>query len=210
MKYIFDHPVVASIGTVKYKCTVQWLHGKFIVDEPAKNGGNDLGPDPYTLLLSSLGACTITTLRMYIDRKGWDIPKISVSVNMYQTLEEGKTVTVIDRDLDFLTPVTDEQRERMIQIAKVCPVSKLLTAGMQIRTFAYSKNEKENTHRYANEDITVAWKPELCRHAARCATQLPTVFNPAAKPWVNMDGATSKEIAEQVAKCPTGALSIVK
>jgi putative redox protein len=208
MKYSLEHPIVATIGTEKYKSTVQWLHGKFISDEPEKSGGKDKGPDPYTLLLSSLGTCTLATLRMYIDRKGWDIPKISVSVNMYQEDKDGKHTTVIDRDLNFLSPVTDEQRERLVQIAKVCPISKILEGEIQVRTFAYSDNEVGKKHTYSNDDITVVWKPELCRHSARCATQLPTVFNPGAKPWINMDGATSKEIIEQVARCPTGALSI--
>ncbi|WP_295674781.1 (4Fe-4S)-binding protein [uncultured Mucilaginibacter sp.] len=208
MKYKFEHPIISRIGMEKYKCTVEWRHGKFIADEPESSGGNDQGPDPHTLLLSSLATCTLATLRMYIDHKGWDIPQIAASVNMYFEEKEGKRVTVIDRDLDFLTPVTDEQRERLIQIAKACPVSKILEGEIQIRTFAYSEEEEKEKHSYTNDDITVVWKPELCRHAARCATQLPTVFNPKAKPWVNMDGATSQEIKEQVARCPTGALSI--
>jgi putative redox protein len=208
MKYSLEHPVIATIGTEKYKCTVTWRHGKFIADEPESSGGKEKGPDPYTLLLSSLGTCTLATLRMYIDRKGWDIPKISVSVNMYQEVRDGKKVTVIDRDLNFLSPVTGEQRERMVQIAKVCPISKILEGEVQVRTFAYSDNDDEKKHTYPNEDITVVWKPELCRHSARCATQLPTVFKPGARPWINMDGATSQEIREQVARCPTGALSI--
>jgi putative redox protein len=208
MKYALEHPIISRIGTEKYKCTVEWRHGKFIADEPESAGGKDLGPDPYTLLLSSLATCTLATLRMYIDHKGWDVPQIAASVNMYFEEKEGKKITVIDRDLNFLTTVTDEQRERLIQIAKACPISKLLEGEIQIRTFAYSENEEKEKHTYTNDDITVVWKPELCRHAARCATQLPTVFNPSAKPWVNMDGATSQEIREQVAKCPTGALSL--
>jgi len=210
MQYKLEHPIKVNIGTEKYKSTVEWRNGKFIVDEPEVAGGKDLGPDPYTLLLSSLGSCTVVTLRMYIDRKGWDVPEIAVSVNMYSEVREGKNVTVIDRDLNFLSPVTDEQRERLIQIAKVCPISKILEGEIQVRTFAYTKPETENKHTYSNDDITVEWRPELCRHAARCATQLPTVFNPTVKPWVNMDGATSQEIKDQVAKCPTGALSIAK
>jgi len=165
MEYILEHPVVASIGTEKYKCTVEWRNGKFISDEPAFAGGKDTGPDPYTLLLSSLGACTITTLRMYIDRKGWDVPQIAIAVNMYFKLEGEKRITVIDRDLNFLSPITDEQRERLVQIAKVCPVSKILEGGIQVRTFAYTGANAENTHSYTNGDVTVEWRPELCKHA---------------------------------------------
>jgi putative redox protein len=210
MEYVLSNAVVARIGIEKFKCTVEWRNGKFIADEPEKSGGKDKGPDPYTLLLSSVGTCTLATLRMYIDRKGWDIPEIAVAVNMYQEMKDGKKVTVIDRDLNFLSQVTIEQRERLIQIAKVCPISKTLEGEIQMRTFAYSDSPDENKHTYANEDITVVWKPELCRHAGRCATQLPQVFNPAVKPWVNMDGATTQEIKDQVARCPTGALSIAK
>ena len=210
MEYILEHPIVASIGTEKYKCTVEWRNGKFITDEPEFNGGKDAGPDPYTLLLSSLGACTITTLRMYIDRKGWEIPRIAIAVNMYFKLEGDKKITVIDRDINFLSPITDEQRERLVQIARVCPVSKIMEGEIQVRTFAYTNAESENKHTYTNGEVTVEWRPELCKHAARCATQLPQVFNPAAKPWINMDGATSKEIADQVGRCPTGALKMEK
>ena len=210
MEYILEHPVVASLGTEKYKCTVEWRNGKFISDEPEIAGGKDTGPDPYTLFLSSLGCCTLATLRMYIDRKGWEIPQIAIAVNMYFKLENEKKITIIDRDINFISIITDEQRERLIQIAKVCPVSKIMEGEIRIRTFAYTGTDTENTHTYANGDVTVEWRPELCKHAARCATQLPLVFNPAAKPWVNVDGATGKEIAEQVAKCPTGALRMGK
>ncbi|ASU33008.1 (4Fe-4S)-binding protein [Mucilaginibacter xinganensis] len=210
MEYILQQPVVASIGAEKYKCTIEWHHGKFITDEPEFAGGKDAGPDPYTLLLSSLGACTITTLRMYIDRKGWDIPQIAIALNMYFKLEGEKKITVIDRDLNFLSPVTDEQRDRLVQIAKVCPVSKILEGEIQVRAFAYTETTVEDKHTYTNGEVTVQWRPELCKHAARCATQLPQVFNPAAKPWVNMEGATSKEISDQVGRCPTGALSMAE
>lgn len=83
MIYKFEKPVHGSIGLEKYQCTIEWRNGKFISDEPQSSGGKDMGPDPYTLLLSSLASCTLVTLRMYIDRKGWNIPSISVNVNMY-------------------------------------------------------------------------------------------------------------------------------
>jgi uncharacterized Fe-S cluster protein YjdI len=66
------------------------------------------------------------------------------------------------------------------------------------------------TKKYTNGEITVVWKPGLCQHSTICwkeATGLPTVFNPKLHPWVNMDGANSERIVEQVKKCPSGALS---
>ncbi len=62
---------------------------------------------------------------------------------------------------------------------------------------------------YAGEDLTVTYDPEVCTHAAECVRGLPAVFDPKAKPWVKMDGASPKEISEAVACCPSGALQVV-
>lgn len=61
---------------------------------------------------------------------------------------------------------------------------------------------------YSNGEITVVWKQELCTHSANCARGLHAVFNPKARPWINMQGASTQQIREQVAKCPSGALSL--
>src|ERR1022692_350458 len=89
MEYLLEQPVHGNIGKEKYKMTIAWRNGTFLSDEPEKSGGKDLGPDPYTLLLGSLASCTLATLRMYIDRKGWDIADMEVNVNMYQTILAG-------------------------------------------------------------------------------------------------------------------------
>ena len=136
MENIFENPVIAAIGTEKYSCRVTWRKGEFIVDEPEKAGGKDLGPDPMTLILSALGSCTLVTLRMYIDRKGWDIPEMTVALNAHYSSDGLKKNTVVTREIHFLTPVNPEQRERLLQIAKMCPISKLLEAGVQIETTA--------------------------------------------------------------------------
>ena len=95
MKYKFADPIRATIGDIKYQCTFKWSNGQFIADEPVTLGGNDTGPDPYTLLLSSLASCTLITMRMYIDRKQWQIPEFAVNVNMYQEKVKEKTITTI-------------------------------------------------------------------------------------------------------------------
>jgi uncharacterized Fe-S cluster protein YjdI len=64
------------------------------------------------------------------------------------------------------------------------------------------------TKRYSNGEITVVWQPHLCIHSGICALGLPAVFNPRRRPWVDVAGASSAEIVNQVAKCPSGALSI--
>jgi putative redox protein len=62
---------------------------------------------------------------------------------------------------------------------------------------------------YSNNEITVVWQPELCIHSAICFSQLPDVFKPQLKKWIDPNGARSKKIIEQVNKCPSGALSFI-
>jgi putative redox protein len=208
MNYKFEKPVAGEIGQEKYRCSITWRNGQLIADEPESTGGKDLGPDPYSLMLSSVVSCILITLRMYIDRKGWDIPAISVQSNLFRNVKDDKTVTTIDEDIKFLSPVTDEQRDKLISIAKACPISKILQDEIVIRTFVYDGAETEKQIKYPNEEIYVVWKPEFCKHSGRCVTQLPSVFNLQAHPWINMKGASTEEIIAQVNKCPTGALSI--
>ena len=66
----------------------------------------------------------------------------------------------------------------------------------------------KETFTYTNENVTVVWKPKLCIHSAICFKGLPDVFDPKARPWVNINGAEAERIIEQVHKCPSGALSI--
>jgi putative redox protein len=207
MEYKLQKPVHGSIGTEKYQCIIEWRNGQFIADEPVKNGGKDTGPDPFTLLLSSLATCTLVTLRMYIDRKEWDIPEIRVNVNMFQTKDGENTTTFIDRDISFPKAIEAEKKDRLLEIAQNCPVSKLLEGNIKVRNYIFHEEDVDKKIKYTNGDITVVWKPELCKHSGRCVTQLPKVFNLKTKPWVTITGADSDTIKEQVNRCPTGALS---
>jgi putative redox protein len=62
---------------------------------------------------------------------------------------------------------------------------------------------------YANDEITVVWKPELCQHSAKCWKGLPEVFDYKKKKWIDPQGAPSERIIEQVKQCPSGALSFI-
>lgn len=133
MTTLLENNITGSIGTQKYLCTINWRNGQFLMDEPENIEGKDLGPDPYTTLLASLAGCTLSTLRMYIDRKGWNIPEIKISLNLTQ-VNNGELETIITRDITFSNEVDEETKNRLLLIAEKCPVSKILKHKITIPT----------------------------------------------------------------------------
>lgn len=125
MANLLENNIRGSIGTQKYLCSINWRNGQFLMDEPESINGQDLGPDPYTRLLASLAGCTLSTFRMYIDRKGWDIPEIKISLNLTQE-KNVELETIITRDISFSNVVDEETKNRLLIIAEKCPVSKIL------------------------------------------------------------------------------------
>lgn len=63
---------------------------------------------------------------------------------------------------------------------------------------------------YTKEDIKIGWDSEKCTHSGNCVRGLPKVFLPKERPWIQQDNATKQEIIDQVTKCPSGALSIIR
>lgn len=134
MKYILDMPIKGTIGTQKYKTAIRWRNGVLITDEPEKLGGEDFGPDPYTLLLSSLIACTLVTLRMYIDMKGLTIAEIEVEANLFYKIENKGTVVHIERKITCSEELDIDLQKRLWRVAEKCPISKILKGIINIST----------------------------------------------------------------------------
>lgn len=67
--------------------------------------------------------------------------------------------------------------------------------------------EKELKKEYSNGELTIVWKPKMCIHAAECVKELPNVYKPKEKPWITIENASTQELKDQIAKCPSGALS---
>ncbi len=100
-------------------------------DEGVAAGGTNTGPAPYGLLLAALGACTSITLRMYAERKGWQLGHIHVALRHLKTHDGADQ---IEREIRFGVPLTDEQRARIADIVEKTPVTKTIKAGAPIQT----------------------------------------------------------------------------
>ena len=99
-------------------------------DQPLELNGDDAGPTPMELLLASLGSCKTITIKMYAERKGWELTKVDVELT-YQKVNHKYEIS---SRLHLEGNLTDEQRQRLLQLADKCPVHKLIKSEAKIET----------------------------------------------------------------------------
>jgi putative redox protein len=121
---------VAVLGEVRYSVSLRTGHHSLVGDEPRSAGGGDAGPSPFGLLLSSLGACTAITLRMYAERKSWPLAGVEVRL----TYRWKGDAPAIERNITLAGPLGETQRARMAEIADKTPVTRALKRGIEITT----------------------------------------------------------------------------
>ncbi len=100
-------------------------------DEPERRGGTNTGAAPFDLMLGSLGACTAITLRMYSDRKQWNLGTVDVKLRL---IKEGEGPVQIERIISVSETIDGEQQAKLLEIADKTPVTKALAPGVPIQT----------------------------------------------------------------------------
>ncbi|GJM38113.1 MAG: osmotically inducible protein C [Acidimicrobiales bacterium] len=112
-------------------------------DEPTDVGGTDTGPNPYELLISAVGACTAITISMYCQRKGWDLHSVSAKYDLDKVHiddcadcddDEKGYIDRVRSEIFIEGVFDDEQRARLADIARRCPVHKTLDNGVSFTT----------------------------------------------------------------------------
>ncbi|OAB29133.1 putative redox protein [Flavobacterium fryxellicola] len=124
--------ITAHIGAELYKTEINSATHTMISDEPESAGGMDLGFAPNELLASSLAACTCITLRMYANRKGWNLTDVKVEVTLDNDPRENKTKII--RDIQLFGDLDNDQIARLLNIANKCPIHKILSNPIEIST----------------------------------------------------------------------------
>ena len=102
----------------------------WLSDEPLSHGGTNLGASPSELLLSALASCKLITMRMYSQRKGWDLQDgTSISLKIIDKTDK----TIIEKSIDFKGDLSPEQIDRLITISGRCPVAKMLASSIEFK-----------------------------------------------------------------------------
>ena len=134
--------VLVRTGKTGFRTEVMAGAHRLIADEPVGLGGSDTGPTPYDLLVAGLGACTSITLRMYADRKQWPLDDVVVRLKHEKIhaedcrsceTREGK-IDQIEREIELNGPLSEEQRQKLLEIADKCPVHRTLHSEVHIRS----------------------------------------------------------------------------
>jgi len=138
--------LVSETGQGKFQAMVATGDHRLIADEPASVGGLDSGPSPYDYLSTALGTCTVMTLRMYADRKGLPIDRISTRVlhNKVHAADcadcsdeakaRGGRIDRFERIVTVEGELDEAVRQRLLEIADKCPVHRTLEAGAAVVT----------------------------------------------------------------------------
>jgi len=137
-----DKQVIAKLGHEGY--TTEIMAGKhaIIADESENLGGNDFGPSPYELLNASLGACTAMTLQMYARRKKWDLQEVKVHLDFSRSYRDDceacpdseKKIDSFDKVVELKGDLSEEQKNRLIEIASKCPIHRTLAGSPSFKT----------------------------------------------------------------------------
>ncbi len=139
--HVGEHGAAARTRGDGFKSHLSVGGHPMLADEPVSLGGTNTGPAPFDLLCSALAACTTMTLKMYAERKKWPLESSTCHVTHHkETVEsqdpESKTapIDVFERVLTLEGDFTEEQRQRMMEIANRCPVHRTLHNTIEVRT----------------------------------------------------------------------------
>ena len=104
------------------------------MNRPIEDGGNNTSATPIEYLLAAIGGCVSMTLRVFANKKGWDLGEITVNVSQKNKLTSSGLSTSLIEEISFEKEITQEQHEKLLFIAGKCPVVQLLKNETNIKS----------------------------------------------------------------------------
>ena len=123
---------IVTLTTKKYLGEAKMRNHFVVMDEPISDGGGDSGATPVEYLLTAIGGCVSMTLRMYAERKEWDLGEITVNMTQEIVETDNGFERQLIEEISFEKEVTPEQRKRLLVIAGKCPVAKMVKGETKI------------------------------------------------------------------------------
>ncbi len=124
----YDH-VEAIFNGANYVSTITASGNSILSDEPESVGGQNKGFNPFELVIAGLASCTIATIKMYLDRKGWNVESINVKVQL-ETGDDSEPL--VTKEIFIKSDLQPDQLKRVFAVASKCPTHKLLSKAMVI------------------------------------------------------------------------------
>ncbi|WP_165396061.1 OsmC family protein [Flavobacterium sp. J27] len=124
---------IATIGKQKYKTEIQAKNHIIISDEPEELGGGNFGFTPTELLESSLAACTSMTIRMYADKKEWNLDKVEVKINFKRNISTQQVT--FKKEITLFGNLNEEQKQKLLEMGSKCPIERMITGEIEVESY---------------------------------------------------------------------------
>lgn len=129
--------VEATFMGQNYTSVLTAAGNSILSDEPTEIGGQNKGFNPFELVIAGLASCTIATIKMYVDRKGWEIDSLEVKVELETS---ATTKPLIKKNIIVKSSLLPEQLKRIAAVGNACPTHKLLSGGITIES-TFTENQ---------------------------------------------------------------------
>lgn len=122
----------ATTSVEKYRTLIETDDHHFIADEPVNLGGSDLGPNPGELLSAALAACTSITVKMYAERKEWNLEEVIVEVDYERDAKTNTTKFI--KKVELIGDLTEDEKQKLYEISARCPIHRILENPIELES----------------------------------------------------------------------------
>ena len=128
----FDSLSKIKLTTKNYLVEAKMRNHFTVLDRPIDKKGGDAGPTPIEYLLTAIAGCVAMTLRIYLERKKWDVGCINVEVNLKEKLTQKGIEKLITEEISFENEISENQKKELLRIAATCPVVKMVKGETKV------------------------------------------------------------------------------